>query len=85
MELDYKMKTQGWKTTAIIFIILFGVLLAYNIWAISYVFKEEARTNECYYNVCSDYVDAWYSEKICYCYENDLLGNQITAKTKVME
>ena len=74
-----------WKTIAIIFIVLFVVLLTYNVWAINYYYKENDRSNKCYYDICGEYADAWYSEKICYCYDYDLMGEQIIAKTKIME
>lgn len=73
-----------WRTIAIIFIILFGVLLFFNIWAINYYSAEEKRTDECYYDFCSEYPDADYIDGVCFCYENDIMGGLIVADTKVM-
>jgi len=75
-----------WKTIAIIFIILFlietcAVILGYHM-----VVAEEKRIALCYYEICGEYVDAQYDPEmaVCYCYEQDVLGNLIVAKTKVM-
>ena len=75
----------NWKILAIIFMILFGLLLVFNIWSVNSYIQEETKTNECYYDVCNGYIDAWYSDGICYCYETDLLGNEIVTKTEVMK
>lgn len=79
------MDKKGWKATAIAFIILFLLLLAFNIYATNKVIQEEEKMNECFYDVCEEYVDAWYEEKICYCYEYGLLGDLQIAKTKYMK
>ena len=60
-----------WKTIAIIFIILFGLLMIYNIWAINYYFAEEDKTTECYYDICEEYYDAYYVDDVCYCYDEE--------------
>ena len=67
------MEKNTWRTIAIIFICLFSVLLLFNIWAVNNYLEEENNTNECYYDVCSGYIDAWYSNNICFCYETDML------------
>ena len=63
-----------WKVTAIIFIVLFSILLVFNIWAVVYTFSEEEAYNDCYYNVCGVSYDAWYENGICTCYGYDELG-----------
>ena len=79
------MEKKAWKTIAIIFMIIAVVETAYLIWAVTLYTVEENRANECYYNVCSDYVDAWYENKVCYCYDYDLMGDLQIAKTKLMK
>lgn len=71
----------GWKITSIIFICLFVALLAFNVWSISYVLSEEESINQCYYNICSDFPDAWYEAGVCTCYMLDEDGGYEVAMT----
>ena len=74
-----------WKTTAIIFIILFSVLLLLNMWVIADAARDEKRTLNCYYNICEDYPEAHYDIYIgvCYCYDFDKTTGEYTiVKTK---
>jgi hypothetical protein len=41
--------------------------------------------NVCYYDICSGYIDAWWEEGVCYCYDYDLLGQLEVAKTEYMK
>ena len=75
----------NWKTIAIIFIILFGLLLTYNIWSVNYYNNEVEKTNICFYDICADYIQASYEEDICSCYEIDMVGEYIIAKTEYMK
>ena len=74
----------GWKVTALIFLTLFILENMFWGWAIWYGMQEETKINECYYEVCSEYPEAWYDENICYCYGYDMLGNEIIEHTEVM-
>ena len=70
------MKEKHWKPLAIIFIILFGLLLIYNIWAVTSFMKEvasdEEKDNFCDRSICLDYYYGFYLDGVCYCYnEND--------------
>ncbi len=67
-------KVNGWKVTAIIFIVLFiletisfsGLIL----WGVALVNKEYEKETECIYNVCSGAEEYIYDEyyEICECY-----------------
>ena len=70
-----------WKAVAIIFMFLFFALLAINVWGVLTVLDDEAKTDECYYDVCADYSEAKLIEEICYCYEG---GDWELAKTTPM-
>lgn len=72
-----KMKNESWKIIAITFIILFGLLLLYNIWAIDSAFDEIEKTNECFYNICKEYFYADYVDGICSCYSDELIVEKI--------
>jgi len=74
-----------WKTIAIIFIILFLLETSFWVWAFWYDAKETALTNECYYDICEDYPDAWYDDKICSCYDYDVIGELIVVKQEYMK
>ena len=80
------MEKNGWKILAIILlaiIILENGLIAYGYFSTKDIEKE---TNICYYDVCEGYPNAYYSysDKICDCYDYDLMGNEVLAKTKYM-
>lgn len=78
------MEKKAWKTIAIIFMIITIIETAYLIWAVTLYTAETNRVNECYYNICGDYPDAYYESKVCYCYDYDLTGQPIVAKTEYM-
>lgn len=73
-----------WKVLAIIFIIIFILENAFFVWAYLSVVQEEKQTNYCYYDVCEDYPQAYYLDKLCTCYEYDLIGNLQVAKQKYL-
>ena len=66
------MEKSGWKTTAIIFIILFILETAFLIWAVNLGYDEIEKENECAINICEDYGSYYYDgyEGICYCYND---------------
>jgi len=65
----------GWKITAIIFIILFVAETAFIGWGAYLVQHEEENRAECYYEICKDYNNADYNiyrkDNVCYCYTDD--------------
>jgi len=71
-----------WRTTAIVFICLFVAIISFNIWAYTLIVDEEAEANNCYYNICEEYIDAWYEEGLCTCYNIDEQGVYEIAKTE---
>jgi len=75
----------GWKVTAIIFITLLGLHLAFDIWMVNLVMEDEEKTNTCYYDICEGYADYWYGDDVCYCYEYDILGSLQVEKTEYMK
>ena len=74
-----------WKVIAIIFIALFIIETAYVSWGVWLVKSEENKINECYYGICEEYPEAFYKEKICYCYDYDLLGELKVVKIEYMK
>jgi len=79
------MEKTTWKVLAIIFITLFILETAFVIWGMMLVSNEEAKTEECYYEVCRDYPDAWLEGNICSCFEYDILGNLVVSKTELIK
>jgi len=69
------MEKLGWKIIAIIFIILFAIIIGIFIWSYNYTSNETERTNICYYEFCKDYPQANYADNLCTCYDYDLLNN----------
>lgn len=80
-----QMRKINWKIVAIIFIVLFVVETLFWIWSTAIYNSELDKNNECLYDICGDYVDAWYEEDICTCYEYDMTGDLIVAKNKYMK
>jgi hypothetical protein len=75
---------KGWRTIAIIFIILFileNLLIAYGLYLIN---KEEKMIKECYYDICEEYPDASLNGDICTCYDYDLFGNLVNSKQRYL-
>ncbi len=77
-------KVNGWKVTAIIFIILFTLQALITIWGLFLISEDERKTNECYYDICEFYADAYYEEDVCYCYDYDN-DELVIARTKYMK
>lgn len=73
----------GWKVTAIIFIILFILENLFWGWAIWYGIQEEKKATECYYDVCENY-EAFYDAGVCSCLELGENGYDV-AKTTVIK
>ena len=74
-----------WKVTAIVFITLFTLLVAWIILGLVLIAQDTAKQEECFYNVCSDYPDAWIEGNICSCYDYDLLGELQVVHTEVIK
>ena len=72
----------NWKIIAIIFIALFVAETLFFCWGYYMVSKDEKNTNDCLYNFCAEYPDGYYESGLCECYDYDLLGNLIVAKTR---
>ena len=73
-----------WRLIAIIFIILFSVMVIWFTWSYIYVTQQEKLTNICYYEVCEDYPEANYEDHLCSCYDYDMLGNYVLVKTELL-
>ena len=78
-------KTNSWKITAIIFIILFALETLVMIWGMILVQEEEEKTAECYYDICEDYPQAYFLEDVCYCYDYDQTDELVVVEEKYMK
>jgi len=72
----------GWKVAAIIFIVYSILLSSLFVWGYVVVTAEEEAINDCYYNTCAGYPEAWYEYGICTCYDIDEYGDYEVAKTE---
>ena len=79
------MENTTWKILAIIFIVLFVIENLFFIFMVNIVLNDEEKVNECYYNICGEYPEADYEDKVCSCYDYDNLGNLIIAKTEYLK
>ncbi len=63
----------GWKVTAIIFMVLFVTLVGFIFWANTLVNEDTERENQCLYNICSEgsYYKYYDFEKVCECYDEN--------------
>lgn len=74
----------GWKVTAIIFIVLFvleNLLLGYGFYLVN---EDDKKFNECYYEICEEFPEATYESGICTCYQYNEYGNYEINKTTLM-
>ena len=71
----------GWKVTAIIFIVYSVLLTSLCVWGYVEVTAEEEAINNCYYNTCAEYPNALYEYGVCTCYDIDEYGEYEVAKT----
>ena len=78
------MKKEGWRNLAIIFMVLFFLETALFGYGVIEVLKDDKFENSCYFDVCDIYPEAYYLDRVCYCYTYDLDGDLEVAKTKVM-
>jgi len=68
----------GWKVTAIIFIVLFILESLLIGWAYNYGTESIENETECSYNICDGY-DSYYFddyENVCYCYIDGEIEHQ---------
>lgn len=75
----------NWKVFGIIFLILFLCENALIIYGWYLMDKEDKQLKECYYDICDGYEEAEVSEGVCFCYEKDMLGDYVIAKTEVLK
>ena len=80
-----EVKKNHWKTVAIVFIVLFTLETVYLGWSYWYVTNEDKKTMKCYYEICEDYPEAVRDGNLCTCYDYDLLGDYVVAKTRLMD
>ena len=74
----------NWKILAIILTII--LLLENFLFGLGWYLtsQDEKKINECYWDICSGYVDADFLSNVCYCYDYDTLGSLVVAKTEFM-
>ena len=70
----------GWKITAIIFIILFVLETISVAWMITIGLQQNDKEKECSISVCGNggYVSYIYEADVCHCYNSD--GKQMLVK-----
>jgi uncharacterized protein YacL (UPF0231 family) len=63
----------GWKVTAIIFMVLFAIVVGVIALALVWVSEDVAKENECIFNVCENTGRYLYytDESLCECYTED--------------
>ena len=76
------MKKINWKVIAIMLLTILIIENILIIWGAYSLQQEEKKTYECFYEVCEGYIDAEYVDKICTCYEEDVLGGYAIGKQK---
>lgn len=76
----------GWKVTAIILMIVLALVLAFFYWSYTIAVDEEEKTMNCYYDICSEYPEAFYdvTDKVCSCYDYDVMGELKVTKNKYL-
>lgn len=77
--------SDGWKITAIIFIVLFLVETAYVGWAVYITIDAEKKNTYCLYEYCKNYSYGEVLGNVCTCYEYDMLDQLVEVDYKVLE
>jgi hypothetical protein len=76
-----------WRVVALVFLVIY-------IWGIVLMIQEEIQIKKelekqkiCYYEICKDniYIDAFYEDDVCYCYEMDNDYKTFLSKTEYMK
>ena len=72
------MDKKGWKTIAIIFIVLFILETILIIYSFNLGVGMIERENDCAYNICADYETYYYDdyEQLCYCFIDGEIEHQ---------
>ncbi|KKN16033.1 hypothetical protein LCGC14_0979950 [marine sediment metagenome] len=74
----------GWKVTAIIFMVLFiieNLLFGYGFYLIN---EDDKKADICYYELCKEFPEATYEVNICTCYQYNEDGNYEVNETILM-
>jgi hypothetical protein len=81
------MEKTFWKALAIIFFIIVFLETFFIIYSIASVNSHIEKQNTCFYDICEGYPDAYYDSynKVCTCYEYDIIGDLIVGKEKYMK
>lgn len=78
------MERNGWRITAIIFIVLFVALVSLITYGLIINHNNTKKMETCYYEMCSEYPEALVQGNICHCYDYDTLGQLNIAKSYVI-
>lgn len=76
------MEDKSWKILGIVLLILFvseNLLIGF---LVIEVYRQEGLEKDCLYNFCEEYPYAEYDGGVCACYESDMFGEYIIAKTQ---
>jgi len=70
--------SDGWKTVAIILLVVFILENALIFWGLKLVSEDTNRENECTINVCAEHEAYLYDHEtqICECYDDGMLMKQ---------
>jgi len=63
----------NWKILAIVFIVIATLETLWIAWSFAVVAEQNAKTSECYYDICEYDYDAYYEPSLdaCTCYDKD--------------
>lgn len=70
-----------WKIIAIVFMVLFFSTWAFISWGLWLNNRDLKQQNICYWDICGDYPEAEIVDNVCHCYDYDLLGDYVHAKS----
>ena len=79
--METKNKINGWKITAIIFIIIFILQTSFWIWLVLDSNDQKEKTAICYYDICEGYLVSSFEYNFCKCYNFDN-GEYVLEKTE---
>ena len=65
----------NWKVLTIILLVVIILENLFFAWGYYLVVQDENNYNECAYEICADYPQAYFENEICSCYDYSMLGD----------
>ena len=79
------MKESTWKTIAIVCLVILVLENGFLFLGYKQMAKEEEQLKICYYDICEEYPEAEVTSGVCHCYDYDVMGDYVWAKSEILD